>query len=115
MSREKTRVGHVELGAVRRIGHRHAVVLLPVEAKVVDMNAQRVALERVDARLESLKRELRSLERQRTAIADTITQFENLPIERDDGDPEVPQEARVVEPEKRERRARPEPDKNPGV
>jgi hypothetical protein len=97
--RERTKVGHVEAGAVRRIGLRHAVVLQPVVATIVDMTRQRQMLDRIDKRLAALGAERRQLEAKRTEIADTLAQFEAMPIEREDGDPVVPQTAKSVEPD----------------
>lgn len=108
-ARNRTRVGHVEPGELRRIGLRHAVVVMPVEARVVDVNAMRVELATLDRRLEAARKAMRQLEQRRTELSESITQFETMPIERIDGDPEVPQTAREVKPE-------PEPqDENPGV
>jgi hypothetical protein len=94
-ARNRTRVGHVEPGEVRRIGIRHAVVVLPVEARVVDMNGPRVELAQIDRKLDELKKMQRRLEARRTELADTIAQFDALPIERQDDDPVVPVEARA--------------------
>lgn len=86
----KTELGTIDPGEVRRIGFAHAVILKPREPKLVDLNALRVTKAQVDRRIEQLTTELRSLEAQRDDLANNIRIFGDLPIERIEGDPDVP-------------------------
>lgn len=105
MADEETTIlaGAVDPGALRRIGFAHAVVLLPRQAKLIDIGGLRLQRDQVDRRTLQLQTELRSLEAQRAELSANITSFENQPIERVEGDPDVPlTDPSVVPPDKPE-------------
>ncbi len=93
MASARKRPNEIEAGSIRRIGFRHAVMLPARQAQLVDMNAINVELGRA-------KERLATFEAKRDAAAARVAEltaqkeaFDSLPIERDDEDPTVPQEA----------------------
>lgn len=83
------RAGELVPGSMRRIGLRHAIVVEPTRAKVVDLGRLEFDLQQTNEQLERLRLALAQLEQQRTALESRIAQFKTAAVERIDGDPEV--------------------------
>lgn len=83
---------HVDPMQMRRIGLRHAIVVPVRKAVVFDMNAVDQKIAEVDRKLEALARKRVELEQERSALSATRAGFDAMPIEREEGDPEVPLE-----------------------
>lgn len=89
----KRRAGEQLAGSMRRIGHRHAVVLEPVVVRVVDINELHNNLGQCNSLIDQTTRRLAQLRAQRTILEQRIAEFDTAPIDRVDGDPEVPLDA----------------------
>ncbi len=86
------RAGEQTPGSMRRIGRFHCIVTAPVTAKVVDVNSLRIELAQCTTSLDKARRMTALLENERAQLEMKLAQFSAAPIERVDGDPEVPQE-----------------------
>lgn len=84
------RVGERVQGSMRRIGLRHAVVTPAITAQVVDRNSIVAELEQASRSLGNARQLVTQLEAQRSHLETKLAQFDAAPIERVDGDPEVP-------------------------
>ncbi len=85
-------------GTMRRIGHMHAVVTTAIVAQVVDRNSLVLELKDATAQLSRARSMVAQLETHRSQLEIKLAQFDAAPIERLDGDPDVP----LTAPEKAE-------------
>ncbi len=90
MADEKRAIGAVDSGSIRRIGFSHAVVTPARSSRLIDINSERVALERTVKALSVGRRQIAELEAARAGIEQRIAEFEAAPIDRIDSDPLVP-------------------------
>lgn len=89
---QRERVGDRIAPKLRRIGPRHAVVTLGTAVQLLDVNA-------LDSQIAKLSRQVANLEEERVKcqakideLRETRRQFEGLEVDRDDDDPQVPQD-----------------------
>lgn len=95
---QRRRPGEVVPGTMRRIGLRHCVVTPAVQVELVDAGRLHRDLELTNEQLGRARQLVAKLEAQRGQLETRIAQFEAAPIERVDGDPDVPVEAEPPEP-----------------
>jgi hypothetical protein len=95
---QRRRAGERVPGSMRRIGLRHAVVTVAVTAQVVDRNSLVIELDQTVAQLARARQLVAQLEAQRSQLETKLAQFDAAPIERLDGDPDVPLEEPKPEP-----------------
>lgn len=107
MAEEKKTLGTIERGELRRIGFSHAILLPARSTQLVDINAERNELRRTEQTLAAGREQIALLERKRDQLQKRIAEFEAAPIDRVDGDPDVP----IISPEERTRLEREEDDK----
>lgn len=104
MAEEKKLLGTLERGELRRIGFSHAILLPARSTQLVDINGDRNELRRTEQTLAAGREQIALLERRRDQLQRRIAEFEAAPIDRVDGDPDVP----VISPEERTRLEREE-------
>lgn len=102
----RRRAGDLVPGSMRRIGLRHAVVVEPVRARVLDVNQLRLELQQVTGQLARARAAVAQLDQHRVTLETRIAEFEAASIDRVEGDPEVPLEPPV---DPREGLTQPEP------
>jgi anti-sigma factor ChrR (cupin superfamily) len=95
---EQRKAGETIAGAMRRIGHRHAVITPAVKVELVDIERVRAELARVEEIIGKATTQLAQLRAQRTLLEQRIGEFDAATIDRIEGDPDVPLEAPKVEP-----------------
>ena len=98
MSDEKRKAGEMVAGAMRRIGYQHAVVTPAVRVDVVNIERVRAELVRCGEMIAQVTERLAQLRAHRTQLEQRIAEFDAAPIDRIEGDPDVPLEAPKREP-----------------
>lgn len=122
MANEKKRHGETDALQVRRVGHRHCVVTPPRRSEVVDVNTWINRVEKLDGQIRNAERSrdqanaaITALTAEREQIRGLLLAFETLPVDRVEGDPDVPLDA--PQPEAvpvPASPATPEPQREPG-
>lgn len=84
--------GETDVGVMRRIGHRHAIVLPARRAELVDINDVEVELARTVEIIGAAKLQLAKLDQRRQQLEARLAEFKAAPIDRVEGDPTVPLE-----------------------
>lgn len=77
---------------MRRIGFRHAIITPPRETVVIDVSRLEANLEATNRQIDANRAQLARLETVKQTLEQQLSAFRALPIDRDDEDPEVPQE-----------------------
>jgi predicted RNase H-like nuclease (RuvC/YqgF family) len=97
LAEEKKSLGIIEPGEIRRIGYSHAILMPARSTVLVDINSERNELARTEQTLKAGREQIALLERKRDQLQRRIAEFEAAPIDRVDGDPDVP----VISPQER--------------
>lgn len=77
---------------IRRIGHRHAILVPARTAEVVDVRRIGAEIAKLDETLAGLDKRRATVEARRARLLEVQRQFESLPVERESDDPVVPLE-----------------------
>jgi hypothetical protein len=110
---QRRRPGELVPGSMRRIGLRHAVVTAPVRAELVDVGKLTNDLAVTTDKLARARALVALLETERAQLETKIAQFSAAPIERVDGDPDVPLTADPPDPPEDVSPADPKPAPSP--